>query len=377
MLAAIGLASRGCESMSTPAPPRHRQSRCSSGIGLGCCLLILAFWINAVSAQGRVGQVRVDIDVPTDVPNNVAFTPSQWSVTPTQAQEFRITLTNPAGSGSTEPIDVDVSATVAANELDFAIMPGCNATPATPAPRLANWWVGSLADGISVSCSFLVRATAGSPSGVRIFRASARMGSSTGGTLAVFVLSPVDLVNADLALTLTNPNGLSRPGTIQRIGIEVRNNGPDAHAPFGVAFGSYSLALTNQTPTPDPFRIIGTTDPACNFVVTTIGSGDPVFASTSIGLPTIPPGQSRSCEVLVEVLPTARGSRSLPVILTHWGVGVVESTRLNNSGAMRLTFTAEPVPFGDERCLWVGALLMLLAGVLRLRSSVPKAARAA
>jgi hypothetical protein len=67
----------------------------------------------------------------------------------------------------------------------------------------------------------------------------------------------------------------------------------------------------------------------------------------------------------------------LPVILTHWGVGVVESTRLNNSGTMRLTFTAEPVPFSDERCLGIGVLLMLLAGVWRLRSSVPKAARAA
>jgi hypothetical protein len=93
-----------------------------------------------------------------------------------------------------------------------------------------------------------------------------------------------------------------------------------------------------------------------------------VFAYTSIDLPTIPPGDSRRCEVLVEILPSARGrSRSVPVILTHFGVYVVEADRLSYIGALQFTFTAEPVSVGGSRWLSLQRLTMLIAGLCAIR----------
>jgi hypothetical protein len=325
----------------------------------------------AAFGQGIVADVTVNVEVPTDVPRSVGFVPSQWSVTQTQSQVFRIALSNTNPSVATAPIDVALVRMLAAglDQLDLAVIGGCTAQVVDAPDRRVVWNVGVLPPFGSVVCDIRFRARPEAVPGFSGFRVATRVGQAEGGTIAFFLQSPTDLVNADLALTVTNPRGLANPGTIQRIAFDVRNFGPDAHSSFSVAIGSYAYAFTDQTPTPDPFRIIGVTDPACGFNVTTLGAGDPMIAFTNVSLPTIPPGESRRCEVLVEILPSARGrSRSLPVILTHFGVGVVEADRLNNIGALQFTFTAEPVPTGSDRWLLPLAVLVLLAGLGFIRA---------
>jgi hypothetical protein len=334
---------------------------------LGATVLL----VSSASGQGIVAGVAVDVVVPTDVPRNVAFAPSLWSVTQTQSQVFRVILSNMSQSESTAPIDVALVRTFSAglDQLELDVLGACPAQIVDSPARQVVWNVGVLPPSGVVACDIRVRARSSAVPGFNGFRVATRVGQAQGGTIAIFLQSPDDLVNADLALTVATPVGLSLPGTIQRIAFDVHNFGPDAHAPFSVAIGSYDLALTNQTPTRDPFRILGTTDPACRFDVTTLGAGDPVFAFSSVVLPTIPPGQSRRCEVLVEILPSARGrSRSLPVILTHFGVGVVEADRLNNIGALQFMFTAEPVPVGGGRWLILLGLPMLVAGLFAVRA---------
>jgi hypothetical protein len=343
----------------------------TASVLLSAALVWGLLFSRAAGAQGAVGSVSVLVVVTTDVPRNVAFVPSLWSITQTQSQTFRVTLANEHPSLHSEPLEVTLQSDVPQgfDQLEIDVLPGCSAFVEELPVRQVTWSVGVLGPNEAKACDVVVRARANAVQGVRGLRAVVRVNGESSTFRSFFIQSPVNLVDADLSLSVTRPTGLSPPGTIQRIVFNVHNAGPDAHAPFSVAIGSYDLALTDQTPTPDPFRIIGTTDPACRFSVTTLGAGDPIVAFTNVALPMIPPGESRRCEVLVEILPSARGrSRSLPVILTHFGVGVVEADRLNNIGALQFTFTAEPVPTGSDRWLLPLAVLVLLAGLGFIRA---------
>jgi hypothetical protein len=292
-------------------------------------------------------------------------------VTQTQSQVFRIILSNIDPLVPTAPIDVALVRLLFAglDQIELTVLGACTAQVVDAPDRRVVWNVGALPPSGTAACDVRFRARPEAVPGFNGFRVATRVGQAEGGAIAVFLQSPTDLVDADLSLAVTNPRGLATPGTIQRVAFDVQNFGPDAHAQFSVAIGSYDLALTDQTPTRDPFRILGTTDPECRFDVTTLGSGDPMIAFSSVVLPTIPPGESRRCEVLVEILPGARGrSRSLPVILTHFGVGVVEADRLNNIGALQFTFTAEPVPIAGSRRLLPLGLLILVAGLCAART---------
>jgi hypothetical protein len=295
-------------------------------------------------------------------------TSSGGSIMPSRPKTLRITARN-VGPGIVADVAVrlftgeDIS-----NRIVATPSPGCTLTP-TPPLHDAQWMIGAMAPGSERECTLTLRPAPGDRTSGGVLTALIAAADNTDpidannvGTLYEVPVSPVDYIR-DMSLSIRSPQGILRPGVLYTIDFTLTNLGPgqqgDPQFPqtiyselyrVGPAFGEY-------------FALAYDGDPDCRYLVTDIGTA----RVSEIAFASLPPGNSRTCTMLLAVFPGGTGIRRLPFWSLGELPGVFDERLDNNIAEAVFQYSAPPVsiPFGT-RATWV--LLALLLGLLGAQS---------
>ncbi|TXI72785.1 MAG: hypothetical protein E6Q42_13870 [Dechloromonas sp.] len=184
-------------------------------------------------------------------------------------------------------------------------------------------------------------------------------------------------VVVDLEVRLQiSPDSYVPPGTVAYVDVEIINHGP------GTAVGPEVMStwMLDRFP-PSGFAIFPTVaTPPCDFQFWHIDPlpGDPLPIAIQLYPPSLLPGQSVTCQVVIESISLVEYSYTLgwnvvDGLFGGWRGNVVDSNPDNNHVALDLSFTTLPEPLAQPEvipatspaALWgLAMLLVTSAGVM-------------
>jgi hypothetical protein len=170
-------------------------------------------------------------------------------------------------------------------------------------------------------------------------------------------VSPVDYIR-DMALSIRSPAGILRPGVVYNVDFTLANLGPGLEGDPNFTQNIYSQTYLVGPGSGEFFAFAYDGDPDCRYLVEDVGSE--TFARTSIiTFGPLAPGQSRTCTLLLAVLPGATGTRRLPFWNYAELPGVFDERLDNNIADLVLQYSPPTIPAGSP---WGWALLGLALG---------------
>jgi len=179
------------------------------------------------------------------------------------------------------------------------------------------------------------------------------------------VISPVDYIR-DMALSIQSPAGILRPGVAYNVDFTLTNLGPGLEGNPNFTQDIYSQTYLVGPGSGEFFAFAYNGDPDCRYLVEDVGSG--TFARTSIiTFGPLAPGQSRTCTLLLAVLPGATGTRRLPFWNYAELPGVFDERLDNNIADLVLTYSAPTIPAGSAWTWWALALAVAGFGLVHAR----------
>lgn len=297
------------------------------------------------------------------------------SITTTREQILRATASN-LGPADAANVVVELATSPAVSpHLVATPEPGCLLDAPSPPFTGRQWLIGNLAVGASVSCSITLRVLPTLPfrqeTNLAVHVRSPTVNDPNAANdrlpllspLLVYV-SPIDYIR-DMALTIRSPPGVQSPGAFTQVDFTMSNLGPGAEGPSNFTQIAYSEVYLVGSGVNEYFAFADSGDPDCNYRVSDVGQV--VFArSSEIVFGPLPPGTSRTCTVLLAILPGAIGNRTLSFYNWAEGPGVFDADLSNNRADLVLQFPPAPIPsMGWSALLFLIGALMLL-GLARL-----------
>jgi hypothetical protein len=297
---------------------------------------------------------------------------SGGSITQTRTQRLTIVAQN---LGTTSVASAYVELFVgsdASARLTASTGPECALSVAGPPLNGARWNLPALAAGETRQCILTLRALPIPPGTSGIIRA--RIGSTSnidpvptndsGPPYDVYV-SPVDYIR-DMALSIRSPAGILRPGIPYSVDFTLTNFGPGLEGDPNFTQDIYSQTYLVGPGSGEFFAFAYDGDPDCRYLVEDVGSG--TFARTSIiTFGPLAPGQSRTCTLLLAVLPGATGTRRLPFWNYAELPGVFDERLENNIADLTLQYSAPAIPAGSPWAWLVLALALGSVGLVQAR----------
>lgn len=246
-------------------------------------------------------------------------------------------------------------------------------TLTTPGPPLngARWVLAALPGGATRRCDITLTALPVMFPGGGGLRA--RIASDTNvdpvpenniGRAYDVIVSPVDYIR-DMALSIRSPLGILRQGVPYEVDFTLSNLGPGQEGN-----PNFTQSIISETYLVGPgsgeyFALAWSGDPDCLYRVFDIGSE--TFARTSeIIFGPLAPGQSRTCTMLLAVLPGARGTRQLPFWNWAEGAGVFDMRLDNNIADLVLQYEPAAIPSTSHTALQLLILGLAALGLRRL-----------